>query len=163
VSDRVRVIGSPIPFEAERETMTEADRIEFLIAGRPDLTSSQRTYLRGVGDANRVAELLSEHPKTTAAGAATTRAARLPAQQHRELTSRFGRSDRTTPHWEGNEFVLPQITREQARAILQRHARDYGSDPNVPMRKGAGEVTAEMAAVSEIAASVARRVKVRGE
>jgi hypothetical protein len=80
------------------------------------------------------------------------RAARLSRRDHEELVSRFGRSEQPPlPHWEGNDFVLPQLSKEDAQAVLARHARDYGSDPRVPSRRGLVDVAA-------LAASMAARV-----
>jgi hypothetical protein len=163
-----------IPIFPEREnTMTTRDEVERLLASRPDLTASQRTYLRGVGSAERISTLLAALPVSatvttpaastrSATAGATTRAARLPAREHAELVERFGRRDRTMPHWDGNDYVLPQITPIQARKILDEHAKRYGTAAEIPMRRtvaGDGLV----ASVGQIAATVAMRSKSRGE
>lgn len=47
----------------------------------------------------------------------------------KEIAQRFGRNTQpATVHFEGNALVLPQIGREQARAILLRHAEDGRPD-----------------------------------
>jgi Mu-like prophage I protein/NAD:arginine ADP-ribosyltransferase len=132
------------------EEQNDANARERIFASRKDLTESQRKYLskKPVGEIESIlAELVP--PSVTAANAsaqpsvrpvqgqrsgAGVRAARLPADEHRALTQRFGRSDKRDPHWDGNEFVLPQISPTQARAILARHAKDYGTEIAVPMR-----------------------------
>ena len=62
----------------------------------------------------------------------TIRAARLPQEEHEELAERFGRPSRPqTVHWERNTLVLPQITPEQARAVLAK--RGGAPPPRRPM------------------------------
>jgi hypothetical protein len=57
------------------------------------------------------------------------RAARLAPEQHRELATRFGRDPDGSrgPHFEGNDFVLPVLSKDQAREVLRRHEALYGA------------------------------------
>lgn len=136
------------------EADAEQESRKRVLATRPDLSEAQRKFLEGKS-AKEIEGLLAspllakpDAAVTTRAAASQSgvrptqggkdttnvRAARLPSDEHKELTKRFGRTDEPMPHWEGSEFVLPQLSKKAAREVLERHARDYGSDPEVPMR-----------------------------
>lgn len=136
---------------AELEKEREANARKTILATRPDLTEAQRKFLEGKtskeietllaspllakpGTNVRAASAQSGVRGTQGGRDTSVRAARSSPEEHKTIKERFGRADQPLPHWEGNDFVLPQLTRKQAHDILARHARDYGSDPTVPMR-----------------------------
>jgi hypothetical protein len=93
-----------------------------LFASRPDLTPGQIAFLKGQS-LERAAELLAQLPRTTQQATAerggAIRASRSSSQEAEEIANRFGRALKVPEiHWEGNELVLPQLTKTQAAKVL---------------------------------------------
>lgn len=97
--------------------------LEFVLASRPDLTPGQIEILRRKTprEAAALLELLPAAPATRGA----VRASRSGAKESADIAERFGRRvEAPTIHWEGNSLYLPQITREQARAVIASRMKE---------------------------------------
>jgi hypothetical protein len=111
--------------QPEKETMKPIDAV---LATRPDLTPSQRAYLREKPLAD-VVEMLPLIPVNAAAtttrpvaGAGAIRAARSSPSEAKSIAERFHRdTEERTVHWSGASLVFPQLTSDAANKILARH------------------------------------------
>lgn len=136
---------------------TEREKIDFLLRGRHDLNDGQRRMLRSMTSAAAVkAALEYDYPAPDTLDRAQQgtmasylgRNAATPearATQRAAMAEKFGRRTApTAPYVEGRELVLPILTKAQARAVLERHHRDYGSDHTVPSRVALADTVANI-------------------